>query len=303
MDGNGSSRILNLLPFGIPTLIIAEDPQLLAAAAAAYAHWLAEAPVAEPSIEVRLETGSPSTKGVSLDIAVDGSRLRLNSRTAEGLADAATGKASAIVLPELAEDGIGLADVLDTLLLFLLARRGRTPVHASAFMIDDLALVLAGPSGSGKSTLALAAAERGCPVLSDDMIFVQQEPEFATWGLPRPIHVYPADAPAGEHPMRMRSGKLKAAVLINATQLQADRAKLIMLERGTALALRQGAPDQAAKVLMNLDAGFDLLKEESRAAIEALCLGGAWWLTLTDDPHPAIDMLLKFFSDAQDRSR
>lgn len=291
MDGNGSSRILNLLPFGIPTLIIAEDPQLLAAAAAAYAHWLAEAPVAEPSIEVRLETGSPSTKGVSLDIAVDGSRLRLNGRTAEGLADAATGKAGAIVLQELAEDGIGLADVLDTLLLFLLARRGRTPVHASAFMIDDLALVLAGPSGSGKSTLALAAAERGYPVLSDDMIFVQQEPEFAIWGLPRPIHVYPADAPPGEHPMRMRNGKLKAAVPFGASALKAQRSALVLLESGSELSLSATDAATAVDELMNLEAGFDLLQRESKAAIEALALGGAWRLKLSNDARAAIDLL------------
>jgi len=296
MDGNGSSRFLNLLPFGIPTQIIAEDPQLLAAAAAAYAHWLAEAPVVEPSIEVRLETGSPSTIGVSLDIVVDGSRLRLNGRGAEGTADAATGKASAILSPELAEYAAALTDILDTLLLFLLARRARTPVHASAFMVGDLALVLAGPSGSGKSTLALAAAERGYKVLSDDMIFVQLEPEFAIWGLPRPIHVYPADAPAGDHPKRMRSGKLKAAVPLRAAALRAERTALVLLEGGSELALSAAVPATAIEKLMDLDAGFALLKPESKKAIQALASGGAWRLKLSDDAAAAVDLLASRFA-------
>ena len=101
MGTDGLNKSLNLLPFGIPTLIIAEDPQLLSAAAAAYAHWLVEAPVAEPIIEIRLETGSSSTADVSLDIAVDGSRIRLKGRGAAGIADSETGKAKAALAPSL----------------------------------------------------------------------------------------------------------------------------------------------------------------------------------------------------------
>jgi hypothetical protein len=296
MEADGPRKFLNLLPFGIPTLIIADDPQLLSAAAAAYAHWLVEAPVAEPVIEIRLETGSPSTADVSRDIAVDGSRLRAEGGGAEGTADAATGEASAVIVPGLASDALAFADLLDTLLLFLLARRGRTPVHASAFMIGDLAIVLAGPSGTGKSTLALAAAKAGFPVLSDDMIFVQQEPNFALWGFPRPIHVYSKDVPPGDHRTRMRNNKLKVAVLTEANALKANQAALVVLERGRDLSLLPADPRQAVESLMNLDAGFDLLKEESRSSLEALASRGAWRLTLTDDPAGAIDLLERRFA-------
>src|SRR4051812_41484330 len=164
-----------------------------------------------PVLELSLRIGIASSSGVSLDVAVEGSRLRLSGR-ADGFADASCGKASGIMSPDLVTDPAGFADVTDTLLLFLLARNGRTPVHAAAFLIGDLAVVLAGPSGSGKSTLALAAANRGFPILSDDTIFVQHEPAFAVWGLPRPMHLYPADAPPGDHLTRMRNRKLKAAV-------------------------------------------------------------------------------------------
>jgi hypothetical protein len=291
MEADCSRKFLNLLPFGIPTLIIADDPQLLSAAAAAYAHWLVEAPVTEAVIEIRLETGSPSTADVSRDIAVDGSRLRVEGGGAEGTADAATGKANATIAPSLLEDAADFTDVLDTLLLFLLARRGRTPVHAAAFMIGDLAIVLAGSSGSGKSTLALAASKAAFPVLSDDMVFVQQEPGFALWGFPRPIHVYSGDAPPGDHPTRLRNYKRKVAVLARAHALKSSRAALVLLERGSELSLSPADPRWAVESLMNLDAGFDLLREESRAAIGSLASRGAWRLTLTDDPAAAIDLL------------
>lgn len=295
MDGQRSSKILNLLPFGIPTLIIADDPQLLAAAAAAYAHWLAEAPIAKPEIELRLEIGSASSADVCLQIVVEGSRLRLSGAGATGAADAVSGKAGATITSALASDFTKLSDVTDTLLLFLLARRGRTPIHASAFVIGNLAVVLAGTSGSGKSTLALAAVERGLPVLSDDIIFVQREP-FAVWGFPRPIHVFAEDAPPGDYSTRFRSGKIKAAIPLAVPALKADRCVLVLLERGIELALRSLEPAIAADSLMNLEAGFDLLEQDSRKAIKALVSDGAWQLTLSDDPRPAVDLLVSRFS-------
>jgi hypothetical protein len=281
-----------LLPFGIPTLIIAEDPQLLAAARAAYAYWRAEAPDAEPALELRLEIGSASSFGVCLDISVEGSRLRLGGRGARGIADAATGKATATVPGDLANDGAALVEIIDTLLLFLLARRGRTPVHASAFVNDNAAVLLAGRSGSGKSTLALAAAQQGFPLLSDDTVFVQREPDFAVWGWPRPIHVFPEDAPSGEHETRLRNRKLKTAVPLTAPALKATSAVLVLLEKGSRLALRPIDWSKAVEELMRLDPGFDLLEQESRAALQDLASGGAWCLTLTDDPAEAIALLV-----------
>jgi len=296
MVDDRSSKSLNLVPFGIPTLIIAEDPQLLAAASAAYANWLAERPAGEPVIELDLEIGSPSTNGVSLVIAVEGSQLRLKGRGCEGMADAGSGKARATLAVEIANQPHALAEILDTLLLFLLARRGRTPVHASAFMLGDVAIVLAGQSGSGKSTLALAAAQRGYPVLSDDMVFVQQKPESALWGFPRPIHVFPEDAPSGDHAKRTRNSKTKAAIQLERPALRAERALLVVLERGTELELKRIDAEEAVDALMALDAGFDLLKGESKSAIESLASCGAWRLTLADDPLSAIDFIAGRFA-------
>ena len=293
MTGELESRCLHLLPFGVPTLVIAEDPQLLAAAAATYAYWRSETPFAAPTLEVRLEAGSASSSGVCLDIKVEGSRLKLVAEGAAATADAASGKARAAVAASLAEDALAFGEVMDTLLLFLLARSGRTPIHASAFMLGDRAVLLAGGSGSGKSTLALAAAERGHTVLSDDMVFVEREPELAVWGLPRPIHVFPEDAPPGKHATRLRNGKHKAAVAIPRTASKAKKPMLVALERGVELSLVSIEAAAAVEGLMVLDPGFDLIPEESRAAAEALASRGAWRLTLSEDPRAAIDFLAR----------
>jgi hypothetical protein len=62
---------------------------------------------------------------------------------------------------------------------FVLQRRGVTVLHASAFNVEGLAVVLCGPSEMGKSTTAAALALRGTPVLSDDMaVLVDANGEF-----------------------------------------------------------------------------------------------------------------------------
>jgi hypothetical protein len=56
---------------------------------------------------------------------------------------------------------------------FILRRRGITALHASAFCVDDKAIVLTGEAGSGKSTTAAALAVRGVPVLCEDVAAVE----------------------------------------------------------------------------------------------------------------------------------
>ena len=283
----------NFLPFGIPTTIIAEDPLLLAAAVAAYAHWATDAPFAGSALELRLHAGSASPSGVSLGIRVEGSRLWLSGDGIEGSADSTSGKAYATVPGELANNRRVLTEVTDTLLLFMLARRARTPVHGAGFILDARAIVLAGPSGAGKSTLAMAAANRGFPVLSDDMLFIQLQPEFALWGFPRPIHLFAEDSPAGDHPTRTRNDKVKHAVPAPAVALRADKALLVLIERGDSLSLSRIEPTRALDAMMRLEPGFDLLEEQSRGAIAALAAHGSWRLTLERDADRAIELLAR----------
>jgi hypothetical protein len=56
---------------------------------------------------------------------------------------------------------------------FVLRLHGTTCLHASAVAIDERAVALVGLPGAGKSTTAAAFAERGWPVLSDDIVALQ----------------------------------------------------------------------------------------------------------------------------------
>lgn len=110
---------------------------------------------------------------------------------AEGEADAERRSAScAVAAHSLSAPDRLREDVLEPLVLFLITRHQRTPVHASSFVAQGLAIVLAGPSGTGKSCLARAADEAGFQVLSDDTVYLQREPRLKVWGHPEAAHCW-----------------------------------------------------------------------------------------------------------------
>jgi hypothetical protein len=283
-------------------LLMADDSVLMATMDAACADWLVEVPLGQPRIEIALtlgdgETAGTSTEGLSAAIRAVGSRLTISGGGIEGWADAVTGRAACIVPRRYLGRPAALAEeVLDPLMLFLLTRTGgRTPLHAAGVMIGDTAWALAGRSGAGKSTLALCAAGRGLPVLSDDSVYVQMAPRLRIWGFDRPIHILPDEAPPGDHAMRLRGGRHKAALDLPrgvAGVRHADRAQLVLLARGPRPALERVTPDLAIAQLARLDEGFDLLAQASAQAVVALAAQGAWRLTLSDDPQAALDLLV-----------
>jgi hypothetical protein len=71
--------------------------------------------------------------------------------------------------------GVDAADyLLGGVLAFIARLRGRLPVHASAVVIDDQAVLFAGGAGAGKSSVAAAFAVLGYPVLSDDVVVIDE---------------------------------------------------------------------------------------------------------------------------------
>lgn len=295
MDRWGWESQTVVAPLGVQTTFIADDPRLLAAARAACPDSPAELHQAGNRIAIRLETASIPSSNLSCRIEVEGSRIAVRGPDFEARGDAKARTGVCRVPLRLALDQDALAsELLDPILLFLLARSGRTPIHAAGIMIDGRAVLLAGASGSGKSSLAHAAARRGIRVLSDDTIYIQLDPDFRVWGMPRPIHLMLDDAPPGQHPIRLRSGRTKASVSLPAqsAELYADDAALVVLERGSGVALGRLETDAAKHAMSRLEAGFDLLPEESREAAGALAGRGAWRLTLGSRPDDAIDLLL-----------
>jgi hypothetical protein len=291
---SSSVSTLQLSIMDRPVVIRAADPGLLAAATAACAGWPREGPVDGPPVELEIEAHDVPADG-PLEVEVDGPRLQLMGAGVEGWADARTLTASCRVPRSLiAEPGRLSGEVIDTLLLFLLTRSGRTPLHAAGVLCGTTAVVLAGPSGSGKSTLSLAAMARGLQILSDDTVYIQLRPRLRIWGFPHPVHVFPADAPRFIQGTRLRGGKLKAVVPVPSWSepAVADDVVVVLLARGEDVRLEPVEPSVAVAALSRLEPGFDLLGAESAEAIAAVTAHGAWRLTLARDPAAAIEVLV-----------
>jgi hypothetical protein len=69
--------------------------------------------------------------------------------------------------------GVAPGDVaiflIGTVFGILLHQRGEIVLHASAVQVNGKAVLFCGPSGAGKSTLAAALAQRGFPLVADDL--------------------------------------------------------------------------------------------------------------------------------------
>jgi hypothetical protein len=224
--------------------------------------------------------------------SVDAVSLCLNFGQITVRADAVSGRGTC-EFPDGCEFGQPFAEAIDTVVLFLVAHAGRIPVHASAIMLQDTAVTLAGPSGSGKSTLALAAAQAGLTVLSEDTVFVQLHPKLRLWSRTEAIHVLEKDAPA-EAPsaVRYRSGRWKKILPVDAPQNCADKAVLCVLAPGDGLSLAAMQPDDAViAVTANPEPGFDLYGARSVEAARLLAGNCAWRLTLSESPREAIDLI------------
>lgn len=293
---------------GIPVRFEADAEALLDSAVQAFSAWM-HAPQDEDAspLTVRLRLG-PGVEEVGQEprISLDGPVLRVVGRSvrAEARVDARIARSS--VPHDLSEDPARLAaTLLDTIVLFLVTRCGRIPLHAAGLLVGDQALLLAGSSGSGKSTLALAAHERGIPVLSEDTVYIQLEPTVRVWGFPRPIHLLspPAQrAPAApvDGSFRLRGGRWKVAVPAERSWPEgpvAEQAQLCLLEHGGRVSLRPTTAEHARERLLGcLEPGFDHFADVLPRAVEELTRRGAWILTLSEDPDEAIALLQDRFS-------
>lgn len=65
--------------------------------------------------------------------------------------------------------------LLGPILGFVLRLRGVNCLHASAVAFSGRAVAMLGPPGAGKSTIAAAFAARGFPVLSDDIVALEDQ--------------------------------------------------------------------------------------------------------------------------------
>lgn len=281
-------------PLGIMLHVKANHPRLVEAVACACRGWEAPADPQGPTIQLSLQVGPVPVSGNGPVVETQGCQLSIRGDV-EARADAVRGQAWCRVAHADAFDDPAFREtVLDCLILWLLTRHGRTPIHASGFIAGHSAILLAGRSGSGKSCLALAAHRAGFRLLSDDTVYLETERRLRIWGVPRPVHLFPEDAPGHrEAPIRLRNGKRKRAVLLpTPTQpVTAGAASLCVLQRGERVAIEPLAPSAARRLLKPLEPGFALLSREIEAGLARITRRGAWRLTLSADPDEAIALL------------
>ncbi|HEY7806312.1 MAG TPA: hypothetical protein VIC34_03850 [Croceibacterium sp.] len=293
-----SGSALRFAPLGIPVAIIADDPTLLHAAVANFAGLTRHTASGDVKISIRLRWNDLATTRVGFAISAKGSCLTIEGDGILGRADAATRTAECSLSRAYGADRQALAEIGETLLLFLLTKSGRAPIHAAAVMFGETAVLLAGRSGSGKSSLALAAQRRGLEVLSEDTTYVQLAPRLTVWGWPGAIHLHPADAPPGDFPQRRRGGRVKTALPRELTRHCAERVVLVAIVPGDTLRLRRVAAGRLLTLLSPSEPGFSLLRREIDEALRELARSGAWRLTLNKDPDEAIAILRERFGAA-----
>jgi hypothetical protein len=237
-----------------------------------------------------IPANGPDTAGTS---GGGGSSLEIRHNGIVAFADGARGYGTCIY-PDGRKPGDEFRELFNTLVLFLVAQAGRIPLHASAVIHNETAVVFAGRSGSGKSSLALAANRAGLPILSDDTVYIQSARCLRIWGLPKAIHVIASDAPASGLPgMRYRSGRWKRVLPIATGAHVAERAILCVLARGqevSLLPMRIG--DAVAATTHDPEPGYGFYGSRSPAAVRAIAAGGCWKLTLSRDADAAIAAIL-----------
>jgi hypothetical protein len=205
--------------------------------------------------------------------------------------------------------------VLEAVILSVVTRLDRQPLHASVIVRDGAALLLAGPSGTGKSTLSYAAARAGLEVLSEDTVFAQLQPTLRLWGMPGSVHL---PAAARRHFAELErasvrtlpTGKAKISVSLASLGAEAslpfvERAGICVVER-TSGAPVSAEPLAAAGVesalRRQLEPGFDLFDDERGELARALAPAGGWRLVLNDDPAAAIPVIHRLLDRVEERA-
>ncbi len=290
-----ADRLAGLAPLGIPfhvELGPGVDREVVSIACLGWGG--AAEPGARP-VRMQLER-DPNLAGTSEPrIVVAGRGVRITGSSAEGraLVDARSIVCAVsdawFAAPDRLRD-----EVLEPLVLFVLAHHDRTPLHASAFVAGDVAILASGPSGAGKSSLALTADRAGWPVVSDDTVYLQRRSRFRVWGFPRAAHLLPGDCCDPAARTRTRNGQVKHAIPFAGAargMASAERAALCVLQRGIRVALEPLDSANAIRRLGPLEPGFDLFPRESAEAYAHLTPNGAWLLTLSNDPAEAIALL------------
>jgi hypothetical protein len=322
MDSGRRVTIITLPVFGIPVRFESNSGDVLRVAEELFAPFpfsrdegLREMDGPTPRIGIRVVPSMDDSPGDARDSADAGEArvmhtvrdtdlLRISGPLARGYADGRRRRAAVRIRPELLGDAEQFrVRVLESVVLFLVTRAGRHPVHAAAIVRGSAALLLAARSGTGKSTLAYAAMRAGFRVLSEDAVYLQLDP-FRVWGVPRRIHLTPDSARffpelASVPSVVLANGKTKLPVEVGEMAARppfATRAAVCLLERGPVPGITRLSPDQVyAALASEMDEGFDHFRDRIAPRLRRLAEPGGWRFTLPPHPTDAIPHLHAMF--------
>jgi hypothetical protein len=295
-------RTFDLL--GMTVRLCAENDRLLDAAAAVLDGGAAQAVAAPVGATVVLrgaaEGSVPDVTQVLAHAWSSAGVLTFHGAGCRAVVDIEAQAADATLTAALLADETRLRDVLHALVLSILTRRDRQPLHAAALAAaaGGTGVLLAAASGTGKSSVAGAALHAGMTVLSDDTVFVQQQPSLRVWSMPGPLYL-PADstlaAAAHAVPVRRANGKRKLMLPLPHAGMPLERTALCILdrsERWTRARLTEVDCDVAVSSIMgSLSPGFDMFRESLEPCLRAVAAGGAYRLELTADATAALPHL------------
>jgi hypothetical protein len=299
------NHTLELPVLGIPVRFECNAPHAAQVIEGAYGQWrpLTKRPelIAAHQARVRVichEGTLPESSGFPLTSRMpDNDRLMIHTPGSLALADVSRADAVIYATPALLDAGERfVSGVLDAVVLLLVTRFDRVPVHAALLLREGAGLLLCGRSRVGKSTLAYAARRRGYLVSGDDVAYVQMEPRFRVWGAARALRL-PTDVVgwfselASIKATRGPDGEEKLVVPLagdhEAGPPVAERAVVCLLARsGDEGRLERVSQAAAVRELMaSIEPGFDRFSGQLEAVLQRLCREGGWRATLP--PHPA----------------
>jgi len=289
------STVLQLAPFGRKMQIRLDDALDAQLFLDHCRDWDNPSPDDAAPLQLEVQVKANGFAGDPFEISADERELQIAGPDVSAVAYGPAGQAHCQIAPSMCSDLPRLRnEILDPLVFTILAHHDRVPVHASAFLIDELAVVLAGPSGAGKSTLCRAADAAGLQVLCEDIVRVQRRPEPRFWGKPDNVHLLPGIGDDRAIGRRFRNGKTKNVLPLHSRAerpLCAKSSVLCVLQKGDQASLHPIAGEEAVVRLYNPEPGFDILGEKGRQAIVDVAGEHAFELTLSDDPADAIRLL------------
>jgi hypothetical protein len=176
---------------GVRVLIKSDIEEILQLAESRFGHWrnLSQnyiSPNPPLTVTIYKSSISSSVSGLSnIQYKADAFFLSAKATGVAFTADRRSGMAEAYVNPKTADlSDFFRINILECMVLFLITSSDREPLHASAVIRDQTALLFCGNSGSGKTTLAYNIFKRGADILADSATYISIRNGIQLWGDP-----------------------------------------------------------------------------------------------------------------------